>query len=210
MKTLYFKKRVPKINLRGYKFIIMKDKQFWNELYSGDAYKQPAPSGFLKEFYPYLKKDKVLDIACGTGWNSFFLAEQGFLVEGIDFSDVGVSKAMDMAGEKGLNIEFKKQSIDFYLAPIQRYNSTIVVDFKCSKRMLEEFKKGLVTGGVIFLEGFTFNHMKNNPETNIELEDCYKPFELARMLKDWNVLYYDERILDNEHKVRALAIKPGF
>lgn len=188
----------------------MKDKQFWNELYSGEAFEQPTPSAFLMDFYKYLKKDKVLDIACGTGWNSFFLAQQGYLVEGIDISEVGISKAIGMAKEQDLNIEFKKQSIDFYLAPIQKYNSTIVIDFKCSNRMLEEFKKGLVTGGTILVEGYTFNHVKNNPDTNIELEDCYKSFELARMLKDWNLLYYDERILNNEHKVRALAIKPGY
>jgi tellurite methyltransferase len=188
----------------------MKDKQFWDELYSGQSFEQPEPSKFLKDFYKYLKKDKVLDIACGTGWNSFFLAEQGYVVEGIDFSEVAISRAIEISKEKGFNLDFKRQSIDFYLGPIQKYNSTVVIDFKCTSRMLEEFKKGLVTGGVILIEGYTLNHMKNNPDADMDVQDCYKAFELARILKDWNMLYYDERILNNEYKVRALAIKPGF
>ncbi|MEI6079846.1 MAG: hypothetical protein WCQ53_04330, partial [bacterium] len=76
--------------------------------------------------------------------------------------------------------------------------------------ILDELRKGLVIGGTLLLECFTVNHVKNNPNSPIEVEDCYKPFELSRLLKDWNLLYYDERIINGEYKTRAITIKPGF
>jgi len=52
--------------------------------------------------------------------------------------------------------------------------------------------------------------LKHNVGTAIEIEECYKPFELCRLLKDWNLLFYDERAKGNEFKVHALAVKPSY
>ena len=188
----------------------MKDKAFWNSFYSDVNSTVPSASNFLKQSVNFLRKGKAFEIACGTGWNAFYLADNGFNVEAIDFSDVAISIATKKAQDLGKNIDFKVQGLDFYLAPIQKYDTVVITDFKCSGRILDEMRKGLVIGGTLLIECFTVNYVKNNPNTYIEVEDCYKPFELVRLLKDWNVLYYDERIIDGEYKTRAIAIKPGF
>jgi len=36
------------------------------------------------------KPGKVLDIGCGRGRNSIYLAEKGYEVEGIDFSETSI------------------------------------------------------------------------------------------------------------------------
>jgi tellurite methyltransferase len=188
----------------------MKDKAFWNNFYTDQNSQLPQTSKFLKHSLEFLRKGKVLDVACGTGWNSLFLAENGFTVEGIDFSETAISQAIKKAQDAGLNVEFKQQSLDFYLAPIQKYDTVVVTDYKCSGRLLDEMRKGLVIGGTLLIECFTVNHVRNNPGTYIEVEDCYKAFELARLLKDWNLLCYDERIMDGEYRTRAVAIKPAY
>lgn len=188
----------------------MKDKAFWNNFYSDVNSPIPQTSKFLKESLHFLRKGKAFEIACGTGWNAFYLAENGFEVEAIDFSNVAIEQAVKRNQDEGKNIDFKVQSLDFYLAPIQKYDTVVITDFKCSNRILDEMKKGLVIGGTLLMECYTVNHVKHNPNGYIEVEDCYKPFELVRLLKDWNVLYYDERISNNDYRVRVLAIKPGF
>lgn len=188
----------------------VRDKNYWNNFYSSDAgLREKEASSFLSQMLGSLKKGKSMDIACGTGRNSFLLAEQGFSVEGIDFSDVAIEKCKARTGSSQ-NLEFKVQSLDFFLMPIQKYDTVIVSEYKASSRLIDEIKKGLSIGGTLLLEVYTLNHVKNNPSCDVPVEECYKPFELARMLKDWNLLYYDERVFKSEHKAMALAIKPSY
>ncbi len=188
-----------------------RDKNYWNGFYSSDAgLKEEDPSSFLSQMLPNLKKGKAMDIGCGTGRNTFYLAEKGFEMEGIDFSDVAIEKCKARSGSFNGKAEFKVQSLDFFLMPIHKYDTVIAVDIKASSRLIDEIKKGLGIGGTLLLEVYTLNHLKNNPGLDIPVEECYKPFELARMLKDWNILYYDERHQGTEYKVRALAVKPSY
>jgi SAM-dependent methyltransferase len=46
--------------------------------------------------------DRALDLGCGTGANSLFLAEHGFAVTGLDFSKVAVDRAREDAAAAGL------------------------------------------------------------------------------------------------------------
>lgn len=189
----------------------MKDKAYWNNYYENNLSEmEKAPSTFLVEHLDSLKKGKVLEIACGAGRNAIYMAGKGFVVEATDFSDVAITKAQNKAKADGKEVDFKTQGLDFFLMPIQKYESVVVVDYKCSGRLLDEIKKGLVVGGTILVEAYTYNHLKHNTGTEIEIEECYKPFELCKLLKDWNLLFYDERAKGNEFKVRALATKPSY
>ena len=189
----------------------MRNKSDWNAFYSKNEFANGTEaSNFLAESLKYLRKGTLLDVACGEGQNSVFMAKKSFDVEGFDFSDVAIEKAKKYSLEQETQVDFKVQGLDFYLAPIQKYDSIISVDFKCSSRLLDEFKKALVIGGTMLIEAYTYNHLKNNPDTDYDTDECYKPFELSRMIKGWNLLYYDERIIDNVYKVRAIIQKPSY
>ena len=189
----------------------MKDKAYWNNYYEKDLSEmEKEPSPFLVAHVDSLRKGKTLEIACGAGRNSIFLADKGFTVEGNDFSDVAIAKATNKAQAEGKTVEFKTQGLDFFLMPIQKYDTVVVVDYKSSGRLLDEIKKGLVIGGTILIEAYTYNHLKHNSGTEIEIEECYKSFELSGLLKNWNLLFYDERANGKEFKVRALAMKPAY
>lgn len=189
----------------------VRDKSYWNSFYGSDAgLKEAEYSAFLGLSLSSLKKGKAMDIACGTGRNAFYLAENGFDVEGIDFSEAAIDKCKARSSSYKGNKEFKVQSLDFFLMPIQKYDTVIVTDFKATGRLIDEIKKGLTIGGTLLLEVYTLNHLKHNPNCDIPAEECYKPFELARSFKDWNLLYYDERPVRSEYKAMALAIKPAY
>jgi SAM-dependent methyltransferase len=49
---------------------------------------------------------KAVDIGCGTGDNSIWLAQQGFDVVGIDTSEVAVEKAKEKASKANTNCRF--------------------------------------------------------------------------------------------------------
>jgi len=58
-----------------------------------------------------LKKGSVLDVCCGAGTNSIFLAKKGFKVKGIDISPKAIEIAKKRALEEKTKIDFKQGSV---------------------------------------------------------------------------------------------------
>ena len=95
------------------------DREKWNDRYAGDRfYLGPAPSRFLAENVAMIKDlapgKKALDIACGEGRNSIFLAREGFDVTGLDISDEGLAKAKKWTNAEGLSISFHSMDMKLY------------------------------------------------------------------------------------------------
>jgi 2-polyprenyl-3-methyl-5-hydroxy-6-metoxy-1,4-benzoquinol methylase len=102
------------------------DRSKWNERYSGAGFfLGPRPSQFLAEQLERLialcPGRRALDIACGEGRNSIFLARHGFAVTGIDISEKGIAKARQWMEEEGL-------AIDFRVADLENYTLTATYD----------------------------------------------------------------------------------
>lgn len=70
----------------------------------------------------------VLDIACGDGRNSVFLAKQGYYVEAIDFSEEALSRLKYFADKEKLHI--KTSLVDLTLenpfANLKEYDLIII------------------------------------------------------------------------------------
>ena len=70
------------------------DRNKWDQRYREGAYaSRDYPSEFLKQQLLHLKPGKALDLACGAGRNSIFLAQNGFFVDAVDVSSVGLERA---------------------------------------------------------------------------------------------------------------------
>jgi SAM-dependent methyltransferase len=53
-----------------------------------------------------LEPGRALDLACGEGRNAVWLAERGWSVTAVDFSDVALAKAGELAARRGLDVEW--------------------------------------------------------------------------------------------------------
>ena len=78
----------------------------WNEIYDRDEFFYGRePNDFIKRFCNLIPKHgKVLELACGEGRNSVFLAKQGFSVDAIDSSEVAIEKGKQLAKEAGVKV----------------------------------------------------------------------------------------------------------
>jgi len=95
------------------------DRIKWNQRFgSKKAYHGERPSPFLaREIDRILRLcpgRRALDIACGEGRNSIFLARHGFRVTGLDISDVGIARGGEWAAEQGLKVDFRRVDLDGY------------------------------------------------------------------------------------------------
>ena len=53
-----------------------------------------------------LEPGRALDVACGEGRNAVWLAEHGWRVTGVDFSDVAIGKARALAASRGVEVDW--------------------------------------------------------------------------------------------------------
>jgi 2-polyprenyl-3-methyl-5-hydroxy-6-metoxy-1,4-benzoquinol methylase len=96
---------------------VEQDRLKWNKRYAGGGYFiGPHPSEFLVERIDMIESlvpgRKALDIACGEGRNSIFLARRGFSVTGIDIADEGIAKATRRSIAEGLEISFLRADLE--------------------------------------------------------------------------------------------------
>src|SRR5262249_48310814 len=64
------------------------------------------PNRFLVAEAESLPPGKALDLACGEGRNAVWLAERGWHVTGVDFSEVAIEKARRLAEARGVDVEW--------------------------------------------------------------------------------------------------------
>jgi SAM-dependent methyltransferase len=72
---------------------------------------------------------RVLDIGCGTGDNSVWLAQNGFQVVGTDTSDIALKKAKEKASKTNVECDF--MSVDFLTNRIEGAPFGFVFDRGC-------------------------------------------------------------------------------
>ena len=133
---------------------------FWDNRYKDDEFSYGAhPNDFLKEQFDKIKpQGNVMSLGEGEGRNAIYLATQGFKVDSVDLSSVGVGKLLKWAETEGLQInaqvgdlqtfEFKKQ-YDAFIS-IWCHLPPDLMDL-VSKKVNESLQKG----GILILEAYT-------------------------------------------------------
>ena len=159
----------------------------WNRRYLEG--RESALHTTLTRFYHLAPHGRALDIACGTGETSIYLAKKGFGVEAFDVSDVAIRRARQKAKREGVNVKFKPVDADKFSFGVSRYD--IVLNFYFLNRgIFPKIKRSLRSGGVLIFETYNEDHSSVNP--------CFNPKyllrkgELIEEFCDMDILYYCE------------------
>jgi SAM-dependent methyltransferase len=132
----------------------------WDKRFSepGFAYGTEA-NEFLVSVADRIPRGKVLCLAEGEGRNAVHLAEIGYEVTAVDSSSVGLEKADSLARERGVHIETVNADLaDFHIETTAWQG---IVSIFCHlppvtrAALHERCLRGLASGGVFILEGFT-------------------------------------------------------
>ena len=88
----------------------MEDKEIFEKIYEkpGAVWtSEKAPRELIELIEKkIIKPCKVIDIGCGEGFYSIYLASKGFDVLGIDLSEKAIEYAKENASRKGVNVRF--------------------------------------------------------------------------------------------------------
>lgn len=140
-------------------------KQFWNDRYTKSEFAYgKEPNQFLKEHIHLFPKGKVLFVAEGEGRNAVFAAKNGLQVYAFDYSDSGQKKAMVLASENNviinyevsdvLQLSYEKNSFDAIVFIFAHFPSDI------RKKAHEELLSLVKPNGKIVFEEFSKEQLK--------------------------------------------------
>jgi len=84
------------------------ERERWNRRWatSQRVHAAPTPSRFLVAEVADLRPGAALDLACGSGRNAVWLAEQGWRVTAVDYSAVALGLARDLAAARKVAVEW--------------------------------------------------------------------------------------------------------
>jgi SAM-dependent methyltransferase len=96
-----------------------KGSQYWDDRFATPSYAYgEAPNDFLVWAAPQVRKGKAISLSEGEGRNAVYLATLGFEVTAVDFSRVGLDKALALADKHRVKIECIQMDLyDLNLAP---------------------------------------------------------------------------------------------
>lgn len=93
------------------------DRDDWNKRYAQNELVWTAePNRFVVAEVGALPPGRALDLAAGEGRNAVWLAERGWRVHAVDFSDVAVEKGRRLAEARGV-----ADNVTFEVADLNRY-----------------------------------------------------------------------------------------
>jgi len=165
----------------------------WDERFrTGDYPSDPEPSRVLREYVGDTRDGRALDIACGTGRNALFLAEQGYEVDALDRSLEGLRITGANAAERDVDdrIDLIQADATRFAYPVEYYD-VVTISFFPTLERLSDIKTALRPDGLLFYQ----HHLRSDPSAATGPSEDRQRFcsnELLGTCLDLTVLYYEE------------------
>jgi SAM-dependent methyltransferase len=96
----------------------------------------------------------AVDIAMGQGRNALYLAERGWRVTGIDFSDEALRLAREAAARRNLALEAIQADIEQWDYGVERWDLVSMIYAGADPRLIERLQRSIKRGGLFVLEFF--------------------------------------------------------
>src|SRR5262245_21080515 len=103
-------------------------REDWDRRYAGvENLWATKPNRFLVAEVADLAPGRALDLACGEGQNSIWLATLGWDVTGVDFSEVAIRKATERATRDGVDARFVCADLVEYEPAAEAFDLVVVL-----------------------------------------------------------------------------------
>ncbi len=179
------------------------------------------PEKILVDFYKKIDNSSpVLDIGAGQGRHSLFLASEGFAVEAMEPSEVGIKQMKEIAEKNSYPIFLSQCDVSEFEPRVDYYSAVLIFNvLQLIKRdEIESLKKSLydwvAEDSLIFITAFSTeepsfaSHKENDKEiSKNSFEDAngmvrtyLEPNEILELFPDYKALYHREYLTEmHEH-----------
>jgi len=146
------------------------------------------------------KNAKVLDLGCGEGKDSFFLAKNNFNVTSIDFSEEGIRKLNEFAKKEKLKIKADVSNVKSYLQDCEKFDAIFAmnvlqfIDKKNIFKTIKQIQSKTKPKGLNVIASFVAENPKQKKIVLSKGRYFFDKGELKKLYKDWKFLFYEEKI----------------
>lgn len=180
---------------------------FWEETYKNDDVFTfgSEPNDSIIEFEDFFKKSwNILDVGCGDGKNSLYLANQGFKnIDAFDLSENAIGKLKRLAYKNQLNINpwvgdlcgfcFSK-TYDLIIS----FGTLHFVSKDNWYKFIFDAKENTSIGGFHIIQLFT-NKVPTSPDIAPFAIGLANDGEIKELYKDWNIIQFKSYVFEDEH-----------
>ena len=161
----------------------------------------------VKHALQYIKSGSVgLDLGCGQGKETFYLAQKGFKITAVDSSEVSVKQIKDKIAKSNIeNIKIEQADICNYVIKEREYDFIVCLnllhflDKENIEKVINEIKKKNTNNGIVVISSFTDKDSSFKFDKKA-LKYYFKENELLNMFEDFECLdYFEGKIIDPGH-----------
>jgi SAM-dependent methyltransferase len=160
----------------------------WDRRYEGAELVWSAqPNRFLVAETQSLPPGCALDLACGEGRNAVWLAESGWAVTGVDFSQVAIGKAQRLAEAHGVAVDFEVADLLTYEPGERAFDLVIVFYLQAPaperRTIVRKAVAAVAAGGTFLLVGHDLHNLEHgyggprDPHVLYTAEDVVADFD---------------------------------
>lgn len=167
---------------------MFEDKARWNKKYQEKPMLTQVSSILSKymSLAQVSKNSKALDIACGTGRNTIYMADAGFCVDALDISDYALSQMPE-------HVNILKQEVDLDTYSLEQNTYGLIVNCNyLNRHLMHQMKDALVEGGLVLFETFIVAH-DTALQGSMNASYLLKKNELLEVFEDLEIISYEEK-----------------
>lgn len=185
-------------------------REDWDKRYASvESLWAAKPNRFLVAEVSSLPPGRSLDLACGEGQNSIWLASLGWQAIGVDFSPVAIEKAKARAARESVAVEFVCADLLEFEPEREAYDLVLVfyihVPVDERRIVLERAAGALTPGGTFLLVGHDLANLTEGVGGPRDPDLLFTPHDIAAELHGLEITRA-ERVLRDVDGESRLAI----
>ena len=159
----------------------------WNERYRQGEHADDPPLDFLARRLPVGEGKQALDLACGAGRHSVLMADRGWLVTAVDWSEAAL--ALVLARDARIHTILANLEAGGFLIEPNRWD-LICVSYFLDRSLLGAIGTGLTVGGLL-AAAFPLVDERDGIRP-MRREFLLEPGELRALFGGFEILHYSE------------------
>lgn len=156
----------------------------WNRRYEGTELVWTArPNRFLVKEVADLPPGRALDLACGEGRHAVWLAELGWRVSAVDFSQVAIEKARLLAGARDVEVDWHVADLTAWQPAARSFDLVLVFYLQLPederRLVLRQAAEAVAPGGTFLLVGHDLRNLERGHGGPKSPEVLYTPEDVV-------------------------------
>ena len=196
--------------------------EFWNERYSSIEFVYGTePNIFFKDELDKLKTGKILLLGECEGRNAVYAAVNEWTVDAVDFSIIAKEKALKLAEENSVSINYEITDLSKYKPKSNYYDAAAIIFLHLNSKIRSYIHSKVVDslkpGGTLILEVYEKEQLGKDSGGPKNIDMLYSKEELKYDLKNMKIIMFEKKIItlneSEQHKgeaavLRLIGVKP--